>query len=296
MTTVADLVVRCQQWLQDEDAKAYQTSQVQTQLALEGSRLANGRILGAVVAAQAVVNRHVYPLDAMGTLLTTGTATGGSATTLVDTGTNFVALGVTAHQDRVRNLTDGSTALVTAVATTTLTATAGWSGGVANTATSGDLYLVETPITAQNIVEIAQVYYNGERLSYATERQLDARYDGWEAWTGEPRYWLTDSATTPTELRLVPAPMRTGSAAVQIPPVPFTLDWHDNLIIWLYQDAPDLPAGTTAHGLPQAYEDLLVYNTVAELSSRQTDFENVSLASLLPALGAVWEQALHLED
>jgi hypothetical protein len=292
MTSVADLIVRCQQWLQDEDAKAYQAAQVQTQLALEASRLANGRILGAVVAAQAVTNRHVYPLDAMGTLITTGTATGGSATTVVDGTKDFGALGVTSSRDRIRNLTDGSLALVTSVTTTTLTASAGWTGGVTNTASSGDVYLVETPITAQRIVEIAAVQYNGERLSYTTERELDARYDGWETWTGEPRYWLTDSATTPTELRIVPAPLRTGSAAVQIPPVPFVLDWHDNLVVWLSQDAPDLPAGTTDHGLPQAYEDLLTFNTVGTLAGWQSDYENVSLQQLLPTLGAIWEQAL----
>ena len=295
MASVSELITRCQQWLQDEDAHAYLAAQVQTQLALEASRLANGGLLGAVAVAQAVVGRHVYPLDALGTLVTTGIATGGSATTLVNSGADFSALGVTANQDLLRNLTDGSTALVTTVATTTLTVAQGWAGGLLNVGTSGDLYLVETPITAQRVVDITQVYYNGERLFETTEQVLDARYDGWETWTGEPRFWLTDSATTPAELRLVPAPLRTGSAVVQIPMIPFVLDWRDNIVVWLTYDAPDYPSGTTDHSLPQAYEDLLMLNTVGELAGRQTDYENVSLAALAPAIAAVWEQALQGE-
>ena len=72
-------------------------------------------------------------------------ATGGSATSLVDTGTDFVAAGVS-DGDLVRNLTDGSIGPVAAggVTATTLTLE-GLIGGAGNTFAVGDGYVVHAP-------------------------------------------------------------------------------------------------------------------------------------------------------
>ena len=74
-----------------------------------------------------------------------GGATGGSATTLVDTGIDFVAAGVT-DGDLVRNLTDGSIGPVATggVAATTLTLE-GLIGGTGNVFAAGNRYVVHAP-------------------------------------------------------------------------------------------------------------------------------------------------------
>lgn len=89
-----------------------------------------------------------------GVVLVSGTATGGSSTTLVDTGANFVASGVVAG-DYVFNDTEGCFAVVATVATTTLTFADPLScdGGF----TAGDAYRVgdvSAGGTGANVMEI----------------------------------------------------------------------------------------------------------------------------------------------
>ena len=297
MIDPAELVIRCQQWLMDEHDEAdealfppaYTTAQVRTQLAIEASRLANQRILGTVVVAQAVVDVHAYPLDAMGIRIAGGFASGGSVFTISHASLNFVTLGVIVG-DRVRDLTDGSTAIVTGVATGTLTADAGFLGGVTNLPVSGNLFVVEHPLDANRVVEVAQVYYSGVKLVETTESELDVRRPGWETWSGEPRYWLADGDKVISTIRVVPSPTRSGSTAPVFPMNPFILDWHDNLMIFLFEDAQD--AGRVDTGLLDRYEDMLVYNTVGSLAGRQGEYENGSLAQIMPQLAALWAMGL----
>lgn len=296
MTALNELIPRTQDWLMSSDTTGdYSRAQVLTQLGVEASRLANRGILGHAVVAQAVTGLHVYPLDTMSVSLGTGTATGGSATTLVDSGQDFTLLGLTVGVDRVRNATDGSVGIVTAIATTVLTCGAGFVGGVTQAVATGDKYFLESPLITDHVVIVTQVYYNGERLLKTTERELDARVPGWESVPGEPKYWLTDGAVRPTELRIVPAPQRTGSALVQIPMVPFVLDWHDNLLLFLTVDAHDVTSETDDSGLPNAYDDLLVLMAAQALAGWQDEYQNDSLAQLTGALVDVWQDALKVE-
>lgn len=71
----------------------------------------------------------------------TGNATGGSGTTLVDTGKNFATLGVAAG-DVIINTTDGCRGVVTSVVTSTITCSAGFTEGKDNNFVSGDGYRV----------------------------------------------------------------------------------------------------------------------------------------------------------
>lgn len=289
MIDTTELVLRCQQWLMDENAQAYQVSQIRMQLSIEASRLANRHLLGQAVLYQAVANRHYYQLDAMGIFLAGGTSTGGSITTLVDGAANFGAAGVIAS-DRLRDLADGSEATITSVATSTLTAANGFFGGVTNTPIAGNLYIVERPVAASRVSEVAEVYYDGKRLLKTTEATLDARRPGWEGWDGEPRYWLADSDAIVSTIRIVPCPQRTGSSFPVFPFAPFILDWRGNLMLLLYQDAADDAASST--GCPDKYADILVYRTVGALAGWQTEYENVPLSQLMPQLATVWRQAL----
>lgn len=75
----------------------------------------------------------------------TGTATGGSAITLENTGGNFIVWDV-AVGDTVNNITDGSTGVVTGVDTTEITMSGGLSGGIDNDFDPDDEYqIVATP-------------------------------------------------------------------------------------------------------------------------------------------------------
>jgi len=68
-----------------------------------------------------------------------GTATGGSSTTLVDTGTTFTSLGLVAGMS-VKNTTDGSDAVIQSVAANTITFASALTGGTSNTFSAGDSY------------------------------------------------------------------------------------------------------------------------------------------------------------
>lgn len=295
MTIMAELVTRTQSWLLDEQAHGYTRAQVLNQLSIESSRLANRGILGFVTVAQAVAGLHVYPLDTMSLSLGTGTATAGDATTLTNTLVDFTVLGITAGTDRLLNATDGSVGLITTVATTVLTCAAGMTGGANNTNTVGDVYFIQSPLVTDRVVSLTQVYYDGDRLLKTTEKELDARYPGWEISTGPPKYWLTDSAVRPTELRIVPAPTVTGSGIVQIPMRPFVLDYHDNLLIFVTIDAHDPTEEMEESDLPMAYEDVLVLMAAQSMAGWQTEYENDSLAQLAGSLVDVWQDALNIE-
>lgn len=288
MIDVSELVVRCQQFLMDENEQAYSEAQIRTQLALEASKLASQRILGQVVLAQAVANVHTYPLDVMSVLITSALATSATVTTITQSSLDFVTLGVVAG-DRIRDLTDGSVGIVTTVATTVLTASGGFLGGVTNTPAANDLFVVEHPITANRVVEVGHVYYNGTCLAKTTEHTLDTRRPGWETWTGEPRYWMADGEKVISTIRLVPAPTRTGSSAPTFPMNPLSMDWHDNLMVFLFEDAK--AEGVTDTGLLDVHDDIAVFQTVAQLAGRQTEYENYPQALLMPTLAAMWMQA-----
>ncbi len=69
--------------------------------------------------------------------------TGGSGTTLVDAtaGRDFTSMGLVAGM-AVKNVTDGSKAYISTIATTTITFAATLTGGTANTFTAGDSYTI----------------------------------------------------------------------------------------------------------------------------------------------------------
>lgn len=68
-----------------------------------------------------------------------GSASGGSATTLDDTTVDFTSMGLVAGMS-VQNVTDGSAAVILSVATTKITFASALTGGTANTFSAGDSY------------------------------------------------------------------------------------------------------------------------------------------------------------
>lgn len=141
-------------------------------------------------------------------------------------------------------------------------------------------------------VSVRTVLYNEERLDYATEEMLDRLMSGWEDVQDEPRFYTTD-AQSPNTLRIIPSPLRDGSAVPLIPPLPMIMTPVDNILVFLYEDrsgraddeSDDFP-------LPDVWEDVEVYETAAAMASKETDYQQLPLAMALRELGKVYRNAL----
>ena len=141
-------------------------------------------------------------------------------------------------------------------------------------------------------VGVRMVLYNEGRLDYATEAMLDRWKAGWEYVQGEPQFWTMDKQS-PNVIRLVPPPLRSGSSVPLIPPLPMILDPVDNLVVFLYEDRAS-QANDTSDTLPvpDVWEDPLVYDTVAALLSRETDYQNLPVANACRVIAQLYLQQL----
>lgn len=157
--------------------------------------------------------------------------------------------------------------------------TVAWIQAVAGQA----LYSVPT-----ETVEIVTVLYNDRRLDYARETQLDRWQAGWEALSGEPQYY-TYTTQSPNVIRVVPHPVRTGSAIPTAALVPMVMPTEDNLVVLV---TVDVSAGITdpEDTIPcrAGYDDWLVYETTRALASREVDTQNLPLAALCQQLADLW--------
>jgi len=142
-----------------------------------------------------------------------------------------------------------------------------------------------------SVVTISHVLYNECVLRFASEAALDRRAHGWEAASAvptDPTYWTTDNQA-PQVIRLVPAPVRTGSLVPATPPSPLIGDMRDNLVIFHTEDVSvDLVnAGDTLPTLLD-WDDLLVWQTTKQLAERETHDQNRPVAALCRQLEMLW--------
>lgn len=136
------------------------------------------------------------------------------------------------------------------------------------------------------------VLYNETILHCASEEMLDSLTPGWEDVQDEPQFWTMDNQS-PNVIRLIPPPLLDGSAIPVSPGLPMMQDPVNNLLVFLYEDravyaideSNDFP-------LPDVWEDVLVYETAAELASRESETQNFPLALALRELGRAYLQAL----
>ena len=158
-----------------------------------------------------------------------------------------------------------------------------WIQGVATTAQ----YSLPT-----STVSVRMVLYNEERLDFATEEMLDRLMPGWEDVQDEPRWWTTDGQS-PNVIRIVPAPLRDGSAVPLIPPLPMILDPVNNLLIFLYEDRSERANDESDDfTLPECWEDILAYGTAASMASKEGDYQQLPLAMALRELEKIYRNAL----
>lgn len=137
------------------------------------------------------------------------------------------------------------------------------------------------------------ILYNGRRLDFATEEFLDRKYAIWEFQRNEePKYWTTDNQN-PNNLRIVPAPLRSGSSALTIPASPLVQSYVDNFIVFLYRDVSGDADGAEAD-LPvlDVWEDVLVWRTTGELARREGPYQNLPVSNLAYTLADLWLESL----
>lgn len=141
-------------------------------------------------------------------------------------------------------------------------------------------------------VGVRTVLYNESRLDYATEAMLDRWKTGWEYAQGEPRFWTMDKQS-PNVLRIVPPPLRDGSAIPLSPGLPLMQNPADNFIVFLYEDrASQVNDPLDILPFPDVWEDPLVYATVAALLAREGDYQNLPVATACQNIAALYLQQL----
>lgn len=145
-----------------------------------------------------------------------------------------------------------------------------------------------------NTLRCTQVIYDMRVLRYATEYALDqlAHLWSWEGGTGEPRYWTTDNQG-PNLLKLVPAPLRSGSTVMDGDTLPMSYTLVGNILVFLCED----PVGRVTSDesvMPTLldWDDLLVYKTAGALAMRETPQANYPVAEACQALVSLWTQLL----
>jgi hypothetical protein len=145
------------------------------------------------------------------------------------------------------------------------------------------------------VVDIFHVLYDERVLRYATEKQLDRRFQAqWEDLRGEPIYYTTENQN-PGTIRIIPAPVRTGSAVPVI--TPLSQDIRGNLLVFYCEDIAAQVDGST-DTLPGLldFDDTLVWETVRQLAERETERQNLPVAQCAAQLLALWEQYLVLKS
>lgn len=151
--------------------------------------------------------------------------------------------------------------------------------------------------TLDNVVtETAMVLYNEKILTYASEANLDRRYRGWEGLSREPEYW-TVNHQTPQVLRIVPAPVRTGSTTFQFPAVPLPISAVDNLVVFFFEDVGPL-ADNEGDPFPvlDFVEDVAVWRTTQALAEQEREVQDLALAAVCGQLAALWLRQMGIGD
>ena len=141
-------------------------------------------------------------------------------------------------------------------------------------------------------VSVRMVLYNEEPLEYASEEMLDRLLPGWEDAQKEPRWW-TMTNQSPNTLRVVPSPLRSGSAVPLIPPLPLIQDPIDNILVFLYEDRSERANDESdTFPLPDAWEDVTAYETAAAEAAKEGDYQQLPLAMALREVAKVYRNAL----
>lgn len=297
MTTLADLTQQCRFLLQDvPDAGAslaWDDAQVRTALDAAALALARTEAIQDLVWVQAVADQRHYRLNAQNLCVATGQDSSGATgnlTTVTDATQDFTLTVVAG--DRLRNFTDGSTGIITSIATTTLTCATGFTGGIDNAFDHRDAYGVERPLTQHIVTAVLTVLYDGIELEYASRDRLDRLDPGWERRARGPKYWTVDQAETPSVVTIIPPPALTGSSIPQFPMSPLAQRYEENLVLLVSHHTQQTGDGAESLGTLDVCHQGLVYDATARLAGFEGEWQHPSLATACKAMAALWWRLL----
>lgn len=142
------------------------------------------------------------------------------------------------------------------------------------------------------IMNVEHVLYDERVLRYATETMLDRRFHGWEDLPGPPQYWTVDGQN-PNTIRIVPAPLVTGSL-IPVIPSPLFFNMENNLVVFLTEDVAAQADDLGDDPMPTLldWNDMLVWQTTRMLAERETTDQNLPVAQVCRQLEALWAQYL----
>ncbi len=152
-------------------------------------------------------------------------------------------------------------------------------------------------ITAQGVyalpgnnVTIDHIFYNERSLRYVTETAFDRKSKGWEALTGEPKYWTTDNRSQ-NSFRVIPTPSRSGVSITFDPANPVSTSGVDNFLIFATEDVVADIADTVMPTLLD-YDDFMVYYGTYLHTTKESTQHNAPLAEGALYLFTLWLQLM----
>ena len=138
-------------------------------------------------------------------------------------------------------------------------------------------------------VDFAEVLYDGRSLRPVQEDALTRLRRDWDRAEGVPQYYTTPLEPSET-LRLIPAPLHTGSATPVEPPRVITGAVEGNLVAWRWVTPEEVTAGEFP--LPEVLEDVVVFMTVGALTGQTGEFHDHAKARSFETLAKLTLQAL----
>jgi hypothetical protein len=128
-------------------------------------------------------------------------------------------------------------------------------------------------VFADTTVTFAEVLYDGRSLRPVQEDALTRLRRDWDRATGTPQYF-TVPLEPPQTLRLIPAPLSSGSPTLITPPKPIAGQVEDNLVAFTWRNLQESAA--TDFALPEVLEDVVVFMTVGALTNQDSEYHDKS--------------------
>ena len=135
----------------------------------------------------------------------------------------------------------------------------------------------------------SEVLYSGRSLRPVQEDALTRLRRDWDRAEGVPQYYTTPLEPSET-LRLIPAPLHTGSATPVSPPRVITGTVEGNLVAWRWVTPEEVTPGEFP--LPEVLEDVVVFMTVGALVSQDGEYHDKMKGQSFNTLAKLTLQAL----
>lgn len=137
-------------------------------------------------------------------------------------------------------------------------------------------------------MSVAEVVYDARSLRRVDDQSLARHTRHWETIARTPQLYTT-LLEAPETLRLVPAPTQTGSDVPRVPGLPVVMHEAANVLAWTFVnpqgDAEDIH-------LPEIYEDIAVFETVASLCEAATEYQDLAKAMTFRGLATLLMQTI----